>query len=137
MSVRLAVAAMVCCMALPAAAQGIFDLPDLAAEPENSLCPEAPARPEWAVRPKPGTQLSQAGLGNELYRLQGYRNVVEAGRCTCDLRFPSWDEITRIIETEFATVTRMEFHAAMPDIRKATKAYRLEAREICRAADLW
>ena len=133
---RLAALMMAGLMAGPVAAQDSFMLPDLNEEPENPDCPDAPARPEWVANPS-NEGLTRSELATELYQQEGYRNVVEAGECTCELRFPSWDNVTEAMETEFAGISRFEFLEVIPDIRKATKTYRNEGRPICRDAGLW
>lgn len=118
-------------VASASSAQGSFTLPDLKEELTNPDCPNAPVRPE---RIKGMTAIE---LATELYKQEGYRNVVEAGECTCDLRFPDWDTVSAAMETEFAGISRFRFLEIIPDIRRATKAYRREGRPICQAVGLW
>jgi len=103
---------------------------------KDQVLADAPARPEWVANPS-NEGLTRSELATELYQQEGYRNVVEAGECTCELRFPSWDNVTEAMETEFAGISRFEFLEVIPDIRKATKTYRNEGRPICRDAGLW
>ncbi|MGR3594004.1 MAG: hypothetical protein ACU0B9_19215 [Limimaricola soesokkakensis] len=112
-----------------------FTLPDLEEKPENAVCPSAPSRPDWVANPS-NEELTRSQLAIELYKQEGYRNVVEAGECTCDLRFPDWGTVSAAMETEFAGISRFRFLEIIPDIRRATKAYRREGRLICQAVGL-
>ncbi|NVK58344.1 MAG: hypothetical protein HWE26_22380 [Alteromonadaceae bacterium] len=118
-------------IAQPVTAQSDFMLPDLDERPENPDCPNAPSRPESIEG------MTARALADELYQQQGYRNVVEAGECTCAIRFPSWDRVTEALETDFAGISRFEYLEIISDIQSTTKAYRREGRPICRDAGLW
>lgn len=134
---HIAAALFVCLMASPSVGQGAFILPNLERDPENALCPDAPVRPDWIAAPDPGVELSQADIAGQLYRQQGYLNVIEAGKCTCDLRFPSWDEVVAVVESEFPNVTRHEYLDAIYSITQSTKSYRSDAKAICKEYGIW
>lgn len=56
------------------------------------FCPDHPFRPGWVMVQPRGHQW-KTGLMQEYYYLQRSRAVVAAGQCSCDLVFPSWEDM--------------------------------------------
>lgn len=63
----------------------------------DRFCPEHPYRPGW-VMVQPFGYTWKGRLWERYYYLTAMQNVVESGECSCDLMFPSWDEMRPELE---------------------------------------
>lgn len=129
-------ASLIAVSAVPSVAQTL-SITNLGEQPENRLCPDSPPRPDWIADPEPGSQLSQSGVAIDLYEIQGYTNIVDAGECSCELRFPSWDRVLQTIETDYPEMSRATYLEVKPTLRDAIRELRPAAKEICEKVNLW
>ncbi len=63
----------------------------------DRFCPDHPYRPGW-VMVQPFGYAWKARLWQSYYSLTAAQTVVQAGECSCNLMFPSWDEMRPELE---------------------------------------
>lgn len=105
------------------------------------FCPDHPFRPGWVMVQPRGYQW-KTGLLQDYYFLQRSRAVIDAGQCSCDLMFPSWDdmrpELEQLVE-QFPDVAASEFtpdqgqhlRAAERELQQSKRAMASEFRQLC------
>lgn len=107
------------------------------------FCPDHPFRPGWVMVQPRGHQW-KTGLLQDYYYLQRTRAVVAAGECSCDLMFPSWDDMRPELEQllkQFPDVSASEF---TPDqgqqlrevergLQQEKRAMASEFRQLCQS----
>lgn len=138
--IRMSLIAAACALAVISPATGQsnlgLSLPDLSEPLENRVCPDAPRKPDMLDWEPGGPGMSQSQLADTLYQIEAFRNVVEAGECSCELRYPSWDSTVSTVQNEYAELTRMDFLEIIPQLRSIRNQYQSEVRELCLQAGL-
>ncbi|ASM72931.1 MULTISPECIES: hypothetical protein [Roseobacteraceae] len=97
------------------------------------FCPDHPFRPGWVMVQPRGYQW-KTGLMQDYYYLQRSRAVVAAGQCSCDLMFPSWDDMRPELEQLLAQLPDDSASEFTPDqgrqLREIERAMQQEKRAI-------
>lgn len=100
------------------------------------VCPGRPAEPEWmqsiALR-----DAYQRVLVQDIYRAQNLERIVETGSCTCETRFPAWDEAEATFHEHHASAERWEMLQTSGRYNRRANEVRLAAKAICDAAGNW
>lgn len=107
------------------------------------FCPDHPFRPGWVMVQPRGYQW-KTGLLQEYYNLERTRAVVAAGQCSCDLMFPSWDDMRPELEqylAQFPDVNAADFtpeqgqqlRAAERGLKQEKRAIAADFRRLCQS----
>ncbi|MCA1775737.1 MAG: hypothetical protein LC676_09060 [Loktanella sp.] len=131
---RLAVTA----LALSLTAAPAFAERDLVPTLERSfdVCPDRPVEPVW-MQEIPLRQAYQRVLIQDIYRAQNLERIIETGSCTCDIRFPSWEEAQTTFHDNHAGSERWEMLQASDGYNRRANAARPAAKVLCDAAGNW
>jgi hypothetical protein len=100
------------------------------------ICPDRPAEPLW-LQEIPLRQVYQRVLIQDIYRAQSLEQVIEAGRCDCATRFPSWDMAEAEFRDRYASAERWEMLEASDGYNRRANAARPAAKALCDAAGNW
>ena len=130
-------------IALVALALGLIAPPSVAErnlipslERTYDVCPDRPAEPDWmqniALR-----DAYQRVLVQDIYRAQNLEEIVKAGTCPCNTRFPEWDAAETTFRENYATATRWEMIEASETYNRRANNLRPDAKAICEAAGNW
>jgi hypothetical protein len=105
------------------------------------FCPDHPFRPSWVMVQPRGHQW-KTGLLQDYYYLQRTRAVVSAAQCSCDLMFPSWQDMRPELEqllqqfpdasaSEFTPDQGQQLRDAERGLQQAKRAIASEFRQLC------
>lgn len=100
------------------------------------VCTDRPAEPEW-MQNIPLRQAYQRVLVQNIYRTQNLERIVEIGSCTCEIRFPPWDEAETTFHEHHANDERWEMLRSSDAYNRRANLVRLDAKAICEAAGNW
>ena len=106
------------------------------------FCPDHPFRPGWVMVQPRGYQW-KTGILQELYNLKRTRAVVEEGQCSCDLMFPSWEDMRPELEqflerfpgtraSQFTSDQRKLVLDIERELQQEKRAMASEFRQLCR-----
>ena len=56
----------------------------------SEVCPNRPSEPE-IIADLDVRESHKRILVQRMYRAAAFQDIVDTGRCTCEVRFPSWD----------------------------------------------
>ena len=119
-------------VAFPAEAQMV---PTLGSDTPRA-CPEQPPQPEW-VDNIPLRESHNKLLIQQMYRAQSMQAVADSGDCSCETRFPSWEQTeTQFLETH-AGLDRWEASERTEEYRATANEYRRIAMPICKKQGNW
>ena len=99
-------------------------------------CPERPTEPDW-MRNIALRNAYQRVLVQDIYRAQNLEQIVEAGTCPCDVRFPDWGKAETTFRDKYTAATRWEMLDASETYNRRANELRPEAKGICEAAGNW
>ena len=120
-------------LAPPSSAEGNL-VPSL--ERTYKVCPDRPAEPDWmqniALR-----DAYQRVLIQDIYRAQNLEQIVEAGACPCDERFPEWDRAEAIFRENYTAATRWKMLDASEAYNRRANELRPVAKAVCEAEGNW
>ncbi|MCV6825970.1 MULTISPECIES: hypothetical protein [Rhodobacterales] len=128
----LIIATLVSAVASGAAAQFI---PTLGSDTPR-VCPDQPAQPEWIENIEP-REAHTGHLVQMMYRAQGLQAVAEAGSCSCETRFPSWDKAQEYYFEHYSALERFEVQQRTSEYRRAANDARKIAQPICELENNW
>lgn len=117
----------------PVAAAAQF-VPTLDSAPR--VCPDRPPRPDWIVNADV-REAHKMNLVQEMYRAQSLQAVVEAGECSCETRFPSWDDASAYYFEHYSGLSRHEILDRTSEYRRTANELRQEAMPICESQGNW
>ncbi|WP_147127555.1 hypothetical protein [Shimia ponticola] len=73
-----------------------------------------------------------------MYRAAAFQNIVDAGLCTCEARFPSWDiAVDYYLENYSRIDDQYEVQQITKTYRTSIAANRAKVRELCEAQGNW
>lgn len=156
MKVALAVAALTCVNLVPAHAES----PPVVTEADEKaflnfvLEEPTPGEPQYSrsgclipempkVSNPPGTKLSMAVGPNEaelllknIYWQMRNAKVVETGECSCETRYPAWDDALAVFTDTTQKVAIEEWHLETRKVRDRAGEYSAEFRKLCNASGI-
>lgn len=124
----------------PALAEGApevsTDLTVDMAPKQYRICNDRPARPAWLDELHP-REAYKALTMMDLYELRAWERIAETGDCSCEVRFPEWDEVSVEYTGRFATSSNAEHTQAQLQIRRERNDIRQVVQDICEAQGNW
>ena len=112
------------------------DLTVTLAPDKYRICNDRPDRPVWMDELHPREAFKALTL-MDLYELRAWEQIVEAGDCACETRFPSWDAAEEEYLTSYDQAPSPEHTSAQREIRKHRNDLRHAVEEICEAQGNW
>ena len=109
-------------------------VPTLDNQPD--VCPDQPPEPEW-MRNTEARDAYKRLLVQQIYRFQSMERIVDAQRCTCATRYPSWEAAEGVFVEHFAASEYWDIVEATSEFRRQANELRREAMPICKAAGNW
>ena len=103
---------------------------------EFRICNDRPARPVWMDELHP-REAYKAVTMMDLYELRAWERIAETEDCTCETRFPGWDEVSVEYAERFATSSNAEHTQAQLQIRRERNDIRQGVQDICEAQGNW
>ncbi|WP_166434123.1 hypothetical protein [Roseovarius spongiae] len=100
------------------------------------ICPDRPSQPEWIDR-LPSRDAFQGAVIQMIYRAQSYKNVIEAGECSCAIRFPSWKRSVQQFNDNYLGADRNGLRDARNEYRAQANETREAAKALCEDAGNW
>ena len=124
----------------PALAEGTpgvsTDLTVDMAPKQYRICNDRPARPAWMDELHPREAYKALTL-MDLYELRAWERIAETEDCSCETRFPGWDEVSVEYAERFATSSNAEHTQAQLQIRRERNDIRQSVQDICEAQGNW
>ena len=122
---------------LSASATAIADraLPS-AMDAEPGTCPDQPTEPQW-MQDINIRESHKRLLVQQIYRAESMQRIVDAGNCSCDTRYPSWDAAESVYFEKFAVADYQDVMEATDTYRRLANKIRLKAMPICEVARNW
>lgn len=111
-------------------------IPTIGEEPVYEFCQDRPARPEWIENIEP-KEAHYGQLVQMMYRAQSLRAVVESGECSCETRYPSWDDAQVYYYEHYSDLERWEVLERTNEYSRSANEFRRAARPVCEAAGNW
>lgn len=119
-------------MPLGAHSQGLVPTMD----GEFEFCEDRPEEPQWLqdihVRESHKRLLIQA-----IYDLQSYERVEQAGDCTCDTLYPTWDTAIQTFNDNYLHLERRDAMNARREFQERSTALRQSQRSVCEPFGHW
>ena len=100
------------------------------------FCEDRPLEPEW-MGSLPSRENYKRLVIQTIYRAQGVERVVEAGECSCETRFPSWDAAVQSFNDNYLGADRNSLREANNEYLERFNELRQPARSICEAEGHW
>ncbi|WP_197922646.1 hypothetical protein [Thiosulfatihalobacter marinus] len=100
------------------------------------ICNDRPARPTWMDEVHPREAYKALTL-MDLYELRAWEQIVETGNCSCDVRFPKWEEASEEFNERYLMASVEEHTAAQRDIRQRRNDLRHAVQDLCEAQGNW
>jgi hypothetical protein len=100
------------------------------------VCTDRPPQPDWLTNTDT-RGANEARLIQQIYRVQSMARIVEAGECSCETRFPSWEAAEQSFFDQFASSDRNELREAISEYSRTANELRLSAKPICEAESNW
>jgi len=116
--------------------QMTIDLTATMDQQQYRICNDRPARPAWMDDVHPREAYKTVTL-MDLYELRAWEDVVQAGSCDCNVRFPTWDRASAEFNERYVTASAAEHTATQRDIRRQRNELRFAVQEICDAQGNW
>lgn len=127
-------------LAAPLAAQTspqvLSDLTVTVTPQQYRICNDRPARPNWMDEVHVRDAYKALTL-MDLYELRAWEQIVEAGNCGCDVRFPAWEDASEEFDERYLLASAAEHTAAQRDIRRQRNDLRHAVQEVCEAQGNW
>ena len=137
---KITLAAAVTLLAAPLAAQTspqvTNDLTVTIAPQQYRICNDRPARPTWMDEVHPREAYKALTL-MDLYELRAWEQIVEAGNCGCEVRFPAWEDASEEFNERYRLASASEHTAAQRDIRQQRNDLRHAVQDTCEAQGNW
>ena len=121
---------------LLAAPQVLSDLTVTVTPQQYRICNDRPARPNWMDEVHVRDAYKALTL-MDLYELRAWEQIVEAGNCGCDVRFPAWEDASEEFDERYLLASAAEHTAAQRDIRRQRNDLRHAVQEVCEAQGNW
>ncbi|MEM9360358.1 MAG: hypothetical protein AAGB04_29620 [Pseudomonadota bacterium] len=86
---------------------------------EYDFCRSRPAEPEWMAE-LPSRERYKRLVIQTIYRAQGVERVVEAQECSCETRFPTWDNAVQHFNDNYLGGDRNRLREAKRNTLTAT-----------------
>ena len=103
----------------------------------SEVCPNRPSEPE-IIADLDVRESHKRILVQRMYRAAAFQDIVDTGRCTCEVRFPSWDvAVDYYLENYSRIDDQYEVQQATKTYRSSIAANRAKVRELCEAQGNW
>ncbi len=100
------------------------------------VCPDQPPQPDW-MENADIRDAHKVILVQVMYRAQSMQAIVETGDCSCETRFPSWEDASEYYLENYADLDRHEILARTSDYLRTASELRRIAMPICKAVGNW
>ena len=100
------------------------------------ICNDRPARPAWMDELHP-REAYKAVTMMDLYELRAWERIAETKDCSCEMRFPEWEQASEEYRERFATSSNAEQTQAQLQIRGERNNIRQGVQDICEAQGNW
>ncbi|MEM7746805.1 MAG: hypothetical protein AAF732_24390 [Pseudomonadota bacterium] len=103
----------------------------------SEVCPNRPSEPE-IIADLDVRESHKRILVQRMYRAAAFQDIVDTGRCTCEVRFPSWDvAVDYYLENYSRIDDQYEVQQATKTYRSSIAANRAKVRELCQTQGNW
>lgn len=102
----------------------------------TDVCPDRPSQPAWAINTD-GRDANRTRLIQQIYRAQSMVRIVEAGECSCETRFPTWEAAEQAYFDRYSSSDRNALREAISEYSRTANKLRLAAKPICEAENNW
>lgn len=103
---------------------------------EYEFCENRPEEPQWLqdihVRENYKRLLVQA-----IYRFQSYDRVEQAGDCSCDTLYPSWDTAVQVFNDNYLHLERRDAMDTRREFQDRSNDLRQSQRDVCEPIGHW
>lgn len=137
---KITLAAAVTLLAAPLAAQTspqvTNDLTVTMSPQQYRICNDRPARPAWMDEVHPREAYKALTL-MDLYELRAWERIVDTGNCSCEIRFPEWEDASEEFNEKYLLASAAENTATQRVIRQKRNDLRHAVQDICEAQGNW
>ena len=105
-------------------------------EREFDVCQNRPPQPQW-IDDLPSREAFKGAVIQMIYRAQSYQRVVEAGDCSCETLYPTWDTAVQRFNDTYLNSDRNQLREARSDFRDQANEMRDAAKALCEEAGNW
>lgn len=105
-------------------------------EREFDVCQNRPLQPQW-IDDLPSREAFKGAVIQMIYRAQSYQRVVEAGDCSCETLYPTWDTAVQRFNDTYLNSDRNQLREARNDFRDQANDMRGAAKALCEEAGNW
>ena len=103
----------------------------------SEVCPNRPSEPE-IIADLDVRESHKRILVQRMYRAAAFQDIVDTGRCTCEVRFPSWDvAVDYYLENYSRIDDQYEVQQITKTYRTSIAANRAKVSELCEAQGNW
>lgn len=100
------------------------------------ICNARPDRPAWMDELHP-REAYKALAAMEIYELRAWEQIIETSDCSCETRFPSWDDADEEYNELYRALTQGEHTAVRLEWVETRKSLKPVVRELCEAQGNW
>ena len=105
-------------------------------ESEFEVCQSRPLQPQW-IDDLPSREAFKGAVIQMIYRAESYQRVVEAGECSCETLYPTWDNAVQRFNDTYLNADRNTLREARNEFRDQANEVRDAAKAICEEAGNW
>ena len=103
----------------------------------SEVCPNRSSEPE-IIADLDVRESHKRILVQRMYRAAAFQDIVDTGRCTCEVRFPSWDvAVDYYLENYSRIDDQYEVQQITKTYRLSIAANRAKVRELCQTQGNW
>ncbi len=137
---KITLAAAIATLASPVAAQTSSQVTndftiDMAPQ-QYRICNDRPARPAWMDEIHP-RQAYRATSLMELYEIRAWEVIVASSDCSCDIRFPAWDNADTEYRQQYEGLSQGEHTVLRLEWIETRKELEPTVHNICEAQGNW
>lgn len=103
---------------------------------EFDVCLERPLQPQWIDDLEP-QEAYRGLLVQMIYRAQSYQRVMDAGECSCETRFPTWDASVAQYNNNYLGFDQFETMDMRQEYRNQANTLRRSVKALCEAEGNW
>lgn len=100
------------------------------------ICNDRPPRPAWMDELHPREAYKALTL-MDLYELRAWEQIAAKDDCSCEIRYPGWDEVSEEYHERYAAYSNAEHTQAQLEIRQLRNDLRSGVRKVCEAQGNW